>query len=111
MRLGFVRLYRGRASGVVRSNSRPIKEAATRFPKHSSRVEMTYYVTDRLHNGRKVAVLGREIARTMSMWLAALGAHSPVVEDLARAACGGDWATACFVGDQLSVGVSVAAAG
>ena len=81
-----------------------------RFPKHSSRVEMTYYVTDRLHDDRTVAVPGREIARIVSMWLAELGAHSPLVEDLARAACVGDWTTACAVGNQLSVGVSAAPA-
>ena len=81
-----------------------------RFPKQSSRVETTYYLTDRLHDGRAVAVHGGEIARTVSMWLAELGAHSPLVEDLARAACVGDWTTACAVGDQLSVGVSVAPA-
>lgn len=80
------------------------------FPKHSSRVEMTYYVTDRLHDGRTVAVPGREIARIVSMWLAELGAHSPLAEDLARAACVGDWTTACAVGNQLCVGVSVAPA-
>ncbi|OBH60327.1 hypothetical protein [Mycobacterium sp. E2479] len=78
-----------------------------RFAKHSSRVEMTYYVTDRLHHGRTVAVPGSEIARIVSMWLAELGAHSPLVEDLARAARVGDWTTACAVGNQLSVGVTL----
>ena len=69
-----------------------------------------YYVTDRLHSGRTVRVPGSEIAPTVSSWLAELGAHSPLVEDLARAACGGDWATACAVGEQLSVDVTVAVA-
>jgi len=65
---------------------------------------------DRLHNGRTVQVPGHEIAPIVSAWLAELGAHSPLVEDLARAACGGDWAAAYAVGDQLSVDVTVAAA-
>ena len=69
-----------------------------------------YYVTDRLHDGRTVQVRGHEIAPIMSAWLAELGAHSPLVEDLARAACVGEWAAAYAVGDQLSVDVSVAAA-
>ncbi len=81
-----------------------------RLPKHAKRVEMTFYVTDRLHDGRTVAVPGPEIVTVVSTWLAELGVQSPLVEDLARAACGGDWATACVVGDQLSVGVTAAAA-
>lgn len=65
---------------------------------------------DRLHNGRTVQVPGHEIAPVVSAWLAELGAHSRLVEDLARAACVGDWAAAYAVGDQLSVDVTVAAA-
>lgn len=81
-----------------------------RFVKHVTRVETMYCVADRLHGGRTVRVRGPEIAPTVSGWLAELGAHSPLVENLARAACVGDWATACAVGDQLSVDVFVAAA-
>ncbi|OBH50945.1 hypothetical protein A5687_12690 [Mycobacterium mantenii] len=81
-----------------------------RFPRHVNRVEVTYYVTDRLHDGRTVAVPGREIAAIVSTWLAELGTHSPLVEELARAACVGDWVTACAVGNQLSVGITVASA-
>ncbi|MCV7242191.1 hypothetical protein H7J83_05440 [Mycobacterium mantenii] len=81
-----------------------------RFSKHANRVEVTYYVTDRLHGGRTVAVPGREIATIVSIWLAELGTHSPLVEESARAACVGDWVTACAVGDQLSVGITVASA-
>jgi hypothetical protein len=87
-----------------------IEEAAMRFAKHLTRVEKLYYVTDRLHSGRTVQVPGHQIAPIVSVWLAELGAHSPLVEDLARAACVGDWAAACAVGDQLSVAVTVAAA-
>jgi hypothetical protein len=46
----------------------------------------------------------------VSAWLAELGASSPLVEDLVRAACVRGWATAYIVGDQLSVDVTVAAA-
>ena len=69
-----------------------------------------YRVTDRLHGGRTVRVPGHEIAPIVSAWLAELGAHSPLVDDLARAACIGDWAAARAVGDQLSVDVTIAAA-
>ena len=51
-----------------------------------------YQVTDRLHEGRTVNVPGHEIATTVAAWLAELGAHSPLVDDLARAAHSGDWA-------------------
>lgn len=81
-----------------------------RFAMHVTRVEKMYCVADRLHSGRIVRVSGPEIAPTVSAWLAELGAHSPLVEDLARAACVGDWAVACAVGDQLSVDVFIAAA-
>jgi hypothetical protein len=94
---------------VVGSTVRLIEEA-TMFAMHLTRVEKTYYVTDRLHNGRTVQVPAHEIAPIVSAWLAELGAHSPLVEDLARAACTGDWAAAWAVGDQLSVDVTVAAA-
>ena len=69
-----------------------------------------YRVTDRLHGGRTVRVPGHEIAPIVSAWLSELGAHSPLVDDLARAACVGDWAAAYAVGDQLSVDVTIAVA-
>jgi hypothetical protein len=68
-----------------------------------------YRVTDRLRDGRTALVPGHEIATTVAAWLAELGAHSPLVEDLARAAHAGDWAAACAIGDYLSVDVTVAA--
>lgn len=68
-----------------------------------------YRVTDRLHGGRTVRVPAEGIAPVVSAWLAELGTHSPLVEDLARAACAGEWAAACAVGDQLSVEVVLAA--
>ncbi len=69
-----------------------------------------YCVTDRLHGGRTVRVHGHEIAAIVSAWLAELGADSPLVDDLARAACIGDWAAAYAVGNQLSVDVTIAIA-
>jgi hypothetical protein len=54
-------------------------------------------------------VPGNEIAATVSAWLAELGAHSPLVEDLARAAHAGDWHTTHVIGEYLSVDVTVAA--
>ena len=69
-----------------------------------------YCVTDRLHGGRTALVPGCQLAPTVSAWLAELGAHSPLVDDLARAACVGDWAAAHVVADQLSVDVTLAAA-
>lgn len=70
----------------------------------------TYRVTDRLHGGRTVRVPGQQIAPIVSAWLAELGAHSPLVDELARAACIGDWSAAYAIGDQLSVDVTIAAA-
>ena len=69
-----------------------------------------YWVTDRLHGGRAVRVPGAAIAPLVSASLAELGAHSPLVDDLARAARRGDWAVAYAVGDQLSVDVTIAVA-
>jgi hypothetical protein len=69
-----------------------------------------YRVTDRLHDGHTVAVPGYQIAHIVSAWLAELGAQSPLVDDLQRAVCVGDWAAAYAVGDQLSVHVTVAVA-
>ena len=50
-----------------------------------------------------------EIATTVSAWLAELGVHSPLVDELARAVDAGDWAAALGIGDYLSVDVTVAA--
>jgi hypothetical protein len=67
---------------------------------------MIYQVTDRLHEGRTVYVSCNEIMTTVSTWLAELGAHSPLVEDLARAVGAGDWPAAYAIGDRLSVDVT-----
>jgi hypothetical protein len=67
-----------------------------------------YRVTDRLHDRRTVEVPCDDIVNTVSAWLAELGAHSSLAEDLARAVCAGDWPTAYAIGDRLSVDVTVA---
>jgi hypothetical protein len=68
-----------------------------------------YHVTDLLHAGHAVDVPGHDIAPTLSMWLAELGAHTPLVEELARAVCAGDWPTTHAISDRLSVDITVAA--
>jgi len=68
-----------------------------------------YRVSDRLHHARAVAVPGDQIAAAVSAWLAELGAHSTLVDDLAQAARAGNWPEAHAVGEQLSVDVSLAA--
>jgi len=65
-----------------------------------------YQVTDCLHAGRTVNVPAREIAATVAEWLAELGVHSPLVEQLAHAVRAGDWATAHAIGEHLSVDVT-----
>jgi len=68
-----------------------------------------YQVTDRLHAGRTVQVSADGIVGTVSAWLAELGAHSPLVEDLARTVRTGDWPTVYAIAECLSVDVAVAA--
>jgi hypothetical protein len=68
-----------------------------------------YRVTDRLHAERSVEVSCHDLAATVSTWLAELGAHTLVVEELALAVCAGDWPTAYAISDRLSVDITVAA--
>jgi hypothetical protein len=77
--------------------------------RRAARTNTTYQVTDRLHEGHTVNVPAHEIATTVAAWLAELGAHSPLVEDLARAADSGDWAATHAIGEYLSVDVTAAA--
>ena len=77
--------------------------------RRATRTRTMYRVSDRLHEGRTVHVPVHEIASTVSAWLAELGAHSPLVDDLARAVHAGDWPAALGIGDYLSVDVTVAA--
>lgn len=78
-----------------------------RNPKRTMATTM-YQLTDRLHHGRIARVPAQEITATVSAWLAELGAHSPMVDDLARAVCAGDWPTAYAIGDCLSIGIAIA---
>lgn len=68
-----------------------------------------YRITDRLHEQHTADVPGSQIVTIVAGWLAELGVHSPLAEDLARAVCAGDWPTAYAISDRLSVDVSVAA--
>jgi len=68
-----------------------------------------YRITDRLHDGRTADVPCHEIVGVVTRWLADLGIHSPLAEDLARAACAGDWPAAYAIGDRLSIDVTIAA--
>ena len=70
---------------------------------------MAYQLTDRLHDGRTARVGAEGIPRTVSAWLAELGARSPVVDDLALAVRSGDWVTAHAIAERLSVDVAIAA--
>jgi hypothetical protein len=72
----------------------------------SCRETTVYLVTERLTHGRTVCVPGDEIAAAVSAWLAELGTHSPLVDDLARAARAGDWPAAHALGEHLSVEVT-----
>lgn len=67
-----------------------------------------YQLTERLHNGHVARVPGDEIAATVSTWLAELGAHSPLTDDLARAVLLGDWPATYAIGEHLSVDVTIA---
>jgi hypothetical protein len=77
--------------------------------RRAARPRTIYRVTDRLHDGRTVHVQGHEIAPIVSAWLAELGAHSPLVDDLATAVHAGDWPRSCEIGEYLSVDITVAA--
>lgn len=67
-----------------------------------------YQLTDRLDDEHMARVPAHQITATVSAWLAELGAHSPLVDDLARAVRVGDWPTAYALGECLSVEVAVA---
>lgn len=80
-----------------------------RLTRNTSLPATMYQLTDRLHDGRTACVSAEGIIRTVSTWLAELGAYSPLVEDLARMVRDGDWTAAHAIADQLGVDVAVAA--
>ena len=67
-----------------------------------------YQLTDRLHEGHIARVPAHQITATVSAWLAELGAHSPLVDDLERAVRGGDWSAAHALGECLSIEIALA---
>lgn len=67
-----------------------------------------YQLTDRLHEGHVARVPANLIPATVSAWLAELGAHSPLVDDLERAVRGGDWSAAHALGECLSIEIALA---
>jgi hypothetical protein len=67
-----------------------------------------YQLADRLHDGHMARVPTHAITATISGWLAELGAHSPLVDDLARAVRVGDWPSAHALAECLSVEVAIA---
>jgi len=80
----------------------------TCFGRRAHPATMTYRLTDRLHAGRTVNVAADDINSTVSAWLAELGVHSPLVEELVRMVGDGEWAAAYAIADRLSVDVTVA---
>ena len=68
----------------------------------------TFRVSDRLHAERSVTVAAHEIAATVAAWLAELGVHSPMADQLASAVGKGDWAAAHAIAEHLSVDVTSA---
>ncbi|MGA8249276.1 MAG: hypothetical protein WB989_01005 [Mycobacterium sp.] len=67
-----------------------------------------YQLSDPLHDGHMAQVPIHQITATVSAWLAEVGAHSPLVDDLARGVRGGDWPAAHALGECLSVEIAIA---
>jgi hypothetical protein len=67
-----------------------------------------YQVTDRLHAGHIARVPAHQITATVSAWLAELGVHSPLVDELAHAVRSGDWPAAHALGECLSIEIGLA---
>lgn len=84
----------------MRSLSNLMSRAATPPP--------TYQLTDLLHAGHSVRVPETGIVAAVADWLADLGVHSPLADDLGRSVRNGDWATAHAIAQSLSVDVTVA---
>jgi hypothetical protein len=67
-----------------------------------------YQLTDRLHDRQMARVPAHQTTATVSPGLAEVGAHSPLVDDLARAVRVGDWPTTHALGECLSVDAAIA---
>jgi hypothetical protein len=85
-----------------------MKSATWRHHWPQRRSTTIYQLTDRLHDGHTARVPAHQISATVSAWLAELGTHSPLVEDLAHAVDRGDWPAAYALADCLSIEVAVA---
>lgn len=72
------------------------------------RSHQLYQITDCLHDDRTALVPASDIATIVSTWLAELEIRTPLVQDLASAACAGDWASVHAIGEHLSVRVTPA---
>lgn len=94
--------------GFHKGSNRFGRRCRYRRPTREGSPATMYRVTDRLHDGRTVDVPCGGIAGAVSAWLAELGTNTPLVEDLARAVCAGDWPAAYAIGERLSVDVTVA---
>jgi hypothetical protein len=77
------------------------------WPQHKSTTTI-YQLTDRLHGDHTARVPAHQITPTVSAWLAELGVHSPLVDDLAGAVRVGDWPAAYALGECLSIEITVA---
>lgn len=66
-----------------------------------------FCVRDSLHGGRAAHVPGDMVASVVASWLAEFDAVSPVVDDLERAVCDGDWPSAHALAARLSVEIEV----
>lgn len=78
------------------------------YAAHHAAPGPAFRVSDRLHEERSVTVAAHEIAATVAGWPAELGAHSPLVDQLASAVHKGDWVTAHAIAEHLSVDVTSA---
>jgi hypothetical protein len=105
----YVGYRRGWSDQEVGRNEEAAMRSLTSLVQRRPVAATTYRLTDCLHDGRTACVSGEGIALTVSTWLADLGAHSPLVEDLARTVRDGDWTAAHAIADLLSVDVAVAA--
>ena len=85
---------------------RNVFSAQARHVGHRQAPDPIFRVSDLLHVERSVTVAAHEIATTVAAWLAELGVHSPLVDQLDSAVFRGDWMTARAIADRLSVDVS-----
>lgn len=76
----------------------------------ASQPQPCFCVRDCLHTDRAAQVPGDMIADVVASWLADFEAVSPLVDDLARAVCEGDWPSAHALAARLSVEIEVEAA-